>query len=186
METCGRAGGTVGRPYHNTPAYCTIFVAGYSAAQANHFTCTESSGSSVQPLSWPSTQRPAASQREPVSSSLNGAGGASPRGFQVSLRIVTAFAAPPPGGVACGRYAAAVTVGPFQSSSLPSIVSASAPSFDLVPSCQARAAPPSLTPRTNASAGSRGSAGPRLLTDSGFGRYGRSVGLYFGSNWYVT
>src|SRR5262249_13135411 len=46
-----------------------IVVSGYSAAQANHLTCTPSTHSSVQPFSSPPTHRPATSQDEWVSAS---------------------------------------------------------------------------------------------------------------------
>src|SRR5205807_1264134 len=48
-------------------------VVGYSAAQANQRTCVPSSQVSVQPFNFPSTARPAMSQRDLVSRSTNGA-----------------------------------------------------------------------------------------------------------------
>src|SRR5207253_9856958 len=70
-------------------------VSGYSAAQANHFTCTLSTHSSVYPFNSPSTARPATSQREPVSWSTNGAAGTRPSGLRV-----TAFFGPSGSGSA--------------------------------------------------------------------------------------
>src|SRR6266496_92049 len=101
-----------------------MLVIGYSAAQANHFTCVESSQVSVQPFNSPSTARPATSQREPVCLSRNGAdaflrsrvnvrgrsgasgcfsGGETPSAFG---RGAVYF----PGGAASGKYADAVRV----------------------------------------------------------------------------
>src|SRR5207244_3663419 len=117
-----------------------MVVIGYSAAQANHFTCVESSQASVQPFSSPSTARPALSQREPVSLSMNvwplpsrfkvnvtrrvGAGGVLSGGDTPSL-----LGCGPEnfrGGEASGRYAEAVRVEPSHSTTrdLPSICSA--------------------------------------------------------------
>src|SRR6266567_1648364 len=99
-----------------------MVVIGYSAAQANHLTCVESSHVSVQPFNSPSTARPATSQRELVSLSTNGADAFLRSSVNVSGRsgasgcfsrgdTPSAFgrgAVYFPGGHATGKYADAV------------------------------------------------------------------------------
>src|SRR5262249_29514627 len=56
-------------PFTLSAGSARIVVSGYSAAQANHLTCTPSTHSSVQPFKSPPTHRPATSQNEWVSPS---------------------------------------------------------------------------------------------------------------------
>ena len=98
--------------------------AGYSADQANHFTCTLSTHSSVCPASSPATQRPAKSQNDFVSASWNRPAASFAARPSVTVRVGTvgdvgsgdtpvASGAGPlnlRGGEASGRYAEAVRV----------------------------------------------------------------------------
>src|SRR5437870_3651611 len=105
-----------------------MVVSGYSAAQANHFSCVLSSQVSVQPFNSPDTARPAMSQREPVSWSVKGAVFTLSSRSNVNERFASAVfltVGDSPLGSGCGaeyfcggeasdRYAAAVLVGPYQ------------------------------------------------------------------------
>src|SRR5262245_58760633 len=71
---------------YQAPRHLCRYVAGYSVAQAYHFTSTASIQVNVQPRSGPATARPAMSQCDPVSRSLNADGASLPAGSNVSAR----------------------------------------------------------------------------------------------------
>src|SRR5262249_417939 len=156
-------------------------VPGYSAAQANHLICVPSSHGSVQPRSLPSTARPATSQRDSVSLSLNGASGTDVSGTSVTR----CGRGPGVGGEATLRDAAAGRGGGYEgvTQGRPASLSASTPALARSSSRYAFASLPPATPSTSVSAGRRPSGLPRLLTEPGVAVAGAATGLYFSNMW---